>query len=1447
MIRRKLFSLLLISLLVLSSFPLTNFTINYVDASQTMKIRVLEIVDNGSSQLSNVLDEKLYEVETVRMKHFVALREELDGKYDVIVIGNGNYSTTPAGNYSFADYDTKSKAHNTTNKQNDITNLKANEIVTDFIGKGQLVVIHNDALKQNRGKLYNHFNKYKTANKTNVLVLTSFEDIENKIEQFYAVNNRRPQLTINTAPAANSTNVSYKAGDSINFEFAVVGNSQLIANFYIDANFNHRYESNELFASNPVTGNEGSISYKLPRGYSGLRFWKVEVVDSVTGLKDYETGIFHFNGEKVELSVLQVTRGTNDSSSLLKSNNMNQSFLSSVEKNYDINIDVIDIQSFNDYFHKRINGNYDMVIFGFTDVYNSTVLSQNAAASLKTFIATNQSVMFTHDTIFKANNQSGNIWINNFMDATGQIAPLTDLGYGAPQQSNNTKKVNEGLLTQYPFTLSDNVQVATTHNQYYTVDLEDPSVIMWYNLIGGYRDIEDSWNHYYTYSKGNVTYSGTGHTSNNFPVQEQELFVNTMYRAFLGANTAPYINIFSPSNGQHHLSSQDLELVYEVYDLDLTDRQLKTKVYVNNGAEPIYTNNQLANGGIVRFTIPQENLTSPSTKIRIEVEDASGAIVFEERTINIQDAKLNIHKTLNKTKAVIAEPVDVKYTISIDNFEKWMKSQIFPYAVTETALNNLDVIPVAQSSSTGNYGWLEAVTGSGASKLRSAILEENYLEIGINETVKTEPGQMNNVINTVKNWLDDSEKQVVIPIVAEYPNGRKDVLVKELGIFKMYEQSGSVYLRFAGYLNEDVTLSNLKIAELLPSGIEVNIDEAATNINKETTEKGTELTIELENISLKQLYEQGPLEIEYSIKSNKPGIYVMDQSTLSYQIGNSEEYTIPFNTTTLQVVQPVTGVKIKETSTDVIIGDQSRRLFFEIIPENATNKPEAIHSASWSSSDASVISIDKDGFITAHKKGEATITITVPDVDGVNNGIPFTDSLKFNGKHPLDNITIDGNSELFVNDQETFTINTNPAGVNVENITWTIVSGNDVIELQDNGQVKAIKRGEAVIKAEATFKNKTYTAERVIKVKEFLIVPDQIEVNIGETNNSLEARIYRSANDYDLATDVTWQSSNPSVATIASNGNVTGQNKGKATITATITTGIVERTATALVTVNKVPLNSININGSSELFVNDEETFTVSTEPAGVNLDSVDWTVVSGDNNIDLQDLEENDVLVKAKKAGTATIKVHAYYDNKIFPAERSIQVKEFKIDPKQIAVNVGETNSDLEARIYRSADDFDLATNVIWQSSNSDVATVDSDGKVTGQNEGTATITAKIKTGNVERLATATVNVNTVALEKIIAPEKIYVNKGETKQIPLTFEPANATDQTVTFSINNKIYADVESSAGIVTGKNVNYGYVDGKLQIIQAATVTITSDTNSSVSTKVKVYIVEKVDGRW
>ena len=94
--------------------------------------------------------------------------------------------------------------------------------------------------------------------------------------------------------------------------------------------------------------------------------------------------------------------------------------------------------------------------------------------------------------------------------------------YGTMGHTNKAEKVNSGQITTYPFKIPDKIEIAWTHRQYYQLDFNEDSdndgesdIVVWYTLSDQnvyYSSPKDVRNNYYIYTKGNVTYSGVGHS-----------------------------------------------------------------------------------------------------------------------------------------------------------------------------------------------------------------------------------------------------------------------------------------------------------------------------------------------------------------------------------------------------------------------------------------------------------------------------------------------------------------------------------------------------------------------------------------------------------------------------------------------------------------------------------------------------------------------------------------------------------------------------------------------------------------------------------------------------------------------------------------------------------------------------------------------------------------------
>ncbi len=691
--RRRAFVLYsLILLLLIQVLPLGHASSPASAASAADPWRILEITDSGTTDLSLGSS---YKVDTFSMKKFVAMRTDIDGLYDAVYIGKGLYNPESLGLLtSNVDRD---NAHKTKNILNDITRLKAQALIDGYVNKGLLVLLYSDSATKNGllyqgkagapnpGVLYEKFSPFNTPSgkRDNVLYLdeNGLRNLGATLAQskYTSLLDKRPQLKLTSSPVNYTLNPDkiYRAGDVLTFQYDKPARSGLRASLYLNQDSSLPYVTDQIVASSDAEGSAGQLSFRMPSGFSGLYYWKLELVDMDSGLKDYESGVIRYRDRQTQISVLQVMPNGNTYSALTQNSVLTQSFLSS--EDYSISIRTTDMTSFNkagsETSYDKIGG-YDMLIFGFKDSYNGSAgISQLAANAVNAFIKTGQSVMFTHDTVYISSGTTDNVWTSNFKKSTGQTGTYTNIGLGARLASTAVQNVNDGLLTRFPFNLltdsggkARTPKVASTHDQYFMLDLEDPDVVPWYNITGGsgsnIRDPDDSYNHYYTYSKGNVTYSGTGHNFTNgastFPEWEQQLFVNTMYRAYMGSNHKPDLNVqlpvaYSAAADNIIPAYQNIPVSFTPEDLDLNDRKLQAKVeftYTKDGkkvTETKFQTTQALSGALISESYPNPLPQGGDIEVKISVQDKQGAkseVVIPVK-IRVVSADLQVSRSID--------------------------------------------------------------------------------------------------------------------------------------------------------------------------------------------------------------------------------------------------------------------------------------------------------------------------------------------------------------------------------------------------------------------------------------------------------------------------------------------------------------------------------------------------------------------------------------------------------------------------------------------------------------------------------------------------------------------------------------------------------------------------------------------------------------------------------
>ena len=507
----------------------------------------------------------------------------------------------------------------------------------------------------------------------------------------------------------------------------------------------------------------------------------------------------------------------------------------------------------------------------------------------------------------------------------------------------------------------------------------------------------------------------------------------------------------------------------------------------------------------------------------------------------------------------------------------------------------------------------------------------------------------------------------------------------------------------------------------------------------------------------------------------------------------------------------------------------------EIVPSSSSYQ-----TTSWTSTDPTIVSVDQTGHIEALSPGIVTISSIL--TNGLGRDITVSREVKV--LIPITGFDVtETNATLYVGDSNldniTLTPVITPTGYEVDDtIEWTS-SDTDIATVED-GKVTGVSNGTVTISARLTHYENTFidtvTIEVLTLAQEFNItnqdenVTKEIDINEEFTYTTSIIPISSSYSS------ISWISSDPNVATIDSNGKVTGVTPGTTTITATLSNGpanslIVTRTIKVLKPITGFDVTETNIDlyyGDANL---DHTTLHPVITPAGYEVDdTILWT--SSDNDVVTVN---NGVITAGTIEGTATItaRLTHYGDTFIDTVTVNVYVlaQEFNItnqeENEELELEVDE-EFEYETEIIPSNSTY---TSITWTSSDQNVATIDSNGKVTGVTPGTTTITATLTNGTVNTISiTRTVKVlkPITGFDVTETTATLYVGDSNLDNITLTpvITPTGyEVDDTIEWTSSDTDIATVE----------------DGKVTGVSNGTVTISARLTHYENTFIDTVTIE------
>ena len=507
----------------------------------------------------------------------------------------------------------------------------------------------------------------------------------------------------------------------------------------------------------------------------------------------------------------------------------------------------------------------------------------------------------------------------------------------------------------------------------------------------------------------------------------------------------------------------------------------------------------------------------------------------------------------------------------------------------------------------------------------------------------------------------------------------------------------------------------------------------------------------------------------------------------------------------IDVVIPVDENSVKLSKTDYVIQKgETDNLTVEFTPEDTTDSKEFTYTPA----DNTIVSVDENGVITALKSGTTTISVSA-----------FGKTLTANVEVRADvkKVEINGSkNEIAKNEELQLEAVVTPSDADDKSLTWASTNPS-VASVDQTGKVTGLTNGTTTITA-TSVNNKVgeYQISVVVPVTSFTTSDEEIEITKG-SNKTIGVTI--EPNDATNKT-ITWTSSDTTVATVDSNGKVTGISGGTATITGTLPNNMkIEVEVTVVVPLESITLDTNNI----ELVPTGEHTFVATKNPT----DTTDTRNVTWTSSDDTIAEVNNSGKVTAKKAGTVTITAS------IGTISTTATVKVLKLIDS-VAMSDSEAtlnkNGTKNLSVIINPNDTDENYTITWSSSDSTVATVDNTGKVTAKKGGEATITATIKSDkSADRVVTCDITVSVPLEEITLNKTSVNIEKGKDETLIVNFNPTDTTDnKTVTWTSGDSTIASVDN----------------GKVTAHKAGTTTITA-TVGQLTAVCSVNVVVPISG--
>jgi uncharacterized protein YjdB len=477
---------------------------------------------------------------------------------------------------------------------------------------------------------------------------------------------------------------------------------------------------------------------------------------------------------------------------------------------------------------------------------------------------------------------------------------------------------------------------------------------------------------------------------------------------------------------------------------------------------------------------------------------------------------------------------------------------------------------------------------------------------------------------------------------------------------------------------------------------------------------------------------------------------------------------------------PIARVDMSVTPADSLLPAASATA--TATPRDAGGNPVQLgpgQSLVWASSNTSVATVSQAGVITAVAPGNADITATVQP-DNVKGTLPMRVLV------PIASITLTTTVDsLLPAGTATLTATARDQGGNPISgrpFTWSAtgsVTVNQAATGATNTATASSTPGSGNVSVSAEGKSASQAIRVLVPVSSVDVALASTSIQVGQTSQATATPKDGSGSPV-AGRQVTWSSSDPSVATVNASGLVTGVAAGNATITATVPLDGKSGVSPQLtVTPASTPVATVDmsVTPADSLLPTASATVTATPLDAGGNPVQLGpgQSLVWASSNTSVASVTQAGV-VTAVAPGTADITATVQPDNVTgtLPMRVLAPVTTVNVTLSTDSIDVGQT-SQATAALEDASGSPVVGRQVTWSSSDPNVATVDASGLVTGVAAGSVTITASVPLDGVSGTSPSlTVAAPAIPIDSVVfQPDSLSMQQQQTRPAKLTVQDA--------------------------------------------------------------------------